>query len=82
MNSFKERNKEYSIGMVDVAVQKAHIEASDDEIKVDYMTDAAYSAINGLPYKNPKTGRSSNSYCYLFLITGPATRRYSVGDMP
>ena len=62
MKSFKETNKEYAIGMVDVAVQKAHIEANDDEIKVDYMTDAAYAAINGLPYKNPKTGRSTNSY--------------------
>ena len=62
MKSFKETNKEYAIGMVDVAVQKAHIEANDDEIKVDYMTDAAYAAINGLPYKSQKTGRTTNSY--------------------
>ena len=62
MKSFKETNKEYAIGMVDVAVQKAHIEATDDELKVDYMTDAAYAAINGLPYKSQKTGRTTNSY--------------------
>ena len=62
MKSFKETNKEYAIGMVDVAVQKAHIEANDDEIKVDYMTDAAYAAINGLPYKSQKNGRTTNSY--------------------
>ena len=54
MSTFKENKYEYALEFVDVAVQKANIEADLNTIIGDYMTDAAYLAINGLDYKSKK----------------------------
>ena len=61
-NIFKENKYEYALGLVDVAVQKANIEADLNAIIGDYMTDAAYLAINGLDYTSKKGRKVKTQY--------------------
>ncbi len=51
MKDFSNNNKEYAISYVEVVQQNIFFEANRSEIILDYMTDAAYEAINGLSHK-------------------------------
>ena len=61
MSDFSNNNHEYAISYVEVAQQSIFLEMNRDQIIMDYMTDAAYEAINGLPHKG-KRGEIPTSY--------------------
>lgn len=61
MKDFSNNNNEYAISYVEVAQQNIFLQMNRDEIIMDYMTDAAYEAINGLPHKG-KRGEIPTSY--------------------
>ncbi|PWL59503.1 MAG: hypothetical protein DBY35_09370 [Bacteroidales bacterium] len=61
MRDFSNKNNEYAISYVEVAQQNIFLQMNRDEIIMDYMTDAAYEAINGLPHKG-KRGEIPTSY--------------------
>lgn len=61
MKDFSNSNNEYAISYVEVAQQNIYLQMNIDEIIMDYMTDAAYEAINGLPHKG-RRGEKPTSY--------------------
>lgn len=61
MTDFSKNNNEYAISYVEVALQNIVLEADINYIIMDYMTDAAYEAINGLDHQG-RRGTIPTSY--------------------
>ncbi len=58
---FSNNSNEYAISYIEVAQQNVYLEVNRQEIIKDYMTDAAYEAINGLDHES-KRGTTKTVY--------------------